>query len=131
MCIRDRYSDGREGVPEQAGAKQHNIAEAAPNKLELGEGGKGMRAGHRQGVASGGVRQASFAKSTSYVWSFLSAGERTHIFQIFAGQAFRSYVGKLLPGKGIRASSARGQEGGACCIGRKQRHSVHQGRSTW
>ena len=31
------YSDGHEGVPEQAEEEQHNIAEAAPNELKLGE----------------------------------------------------------------------------------------------
>ena len=39
---------------EQAGEEQHNITEAAPNELKLGEGGKVIRAGHRQGGGVGG-----------------------------------------------------------------------------
>ena len=45
-------------------------------------------------MASGGVRQASSTKTTSYVQSFLRACGRTHthIFRISAGEAFRSVV---------------------------------------
>ena len=33
------YTDGHNGVLEEAGGKQHNNTQAAPNKLKLGEGG--------------------------------------------------------------------------------------------
>ena len=33
------YTDGRKGVLEEAGGEQHNITEAAPNEVKLGEGG--------------------------------------------------------------------------------------------
>ena len=33
------YTDGREGALEEAGGKQHNITQAPPNELKLGEGG--------------------------------------------------------------------------------------------
>ena len=53
-------------VREEAGrAEQHIITEAAPNELKLGRVRKVMRAGHRQGGGVGGVRRASFAKTTS------------------------------------------------------------------
>ena len=31
------YKDGRKGVLEEAGGKQHNITQAAPNEVKLGE----------------------------------------------------------------------------------------------
>ena len=34
------YTDDREGVLDDAGGQQHNITEAAPNELKLGEGGR-------------------------------------------------------------------------------------------
>ena len=33
------YTDGSEGVLDEARGKQHNITEAAQNELKLGEGG--------------------------------------------------------------------------------------------
>ena len=33
------YTDGRKGVLEEAGGEPHNIAQAAPNELKLGEVG--------------------------------------------------------------------------------------------
>ena len=33
------YAEGRESVLDEAGGKQHNITEAAPNELKLGEDG--------------------------------------------------------------------------------------------
>ena len=56
--ILGQYTDGREGVLEEAGGKQH-ITQAAPNELKLEGGGKVMRAGHRLGggvgVCSSGI----------------------------------------------------------------------------
>ena len=34
-----QYTDGRDGVLDETGGKEHNITEAAPNELKLGEGG--------------------------------------------------------------------------------------------
>ena len=33
------YTDGHEGVLDEAGGEQHSIIEAAPHELKLGEGG--------------------------------------------------------------------------------------------
>ena len=48
------YTDGSEGVLDEAGGKKHNNIEATPAELKLGEVGKLMRAGYRQGGGDGG-----------------------------------------------------------------------------
>ena len=61
-----RSTGSTEGALEVAGrAEQHIITEAAPNELKLGEGAYSDESGPRQGGGVGGVRQASFAKTTS------------------------------------------------------------------
>ena len=37
--ILEKYTDGRKGVLEEAEGEHHNITEAAPNEVKLGEGG--------------------------------------------------------------------------------------------
>ena len=44
---------------DKAGGKEHNITEAPPNELKLGEGELAIG----KAVASGGVRQASFEET--------------------------------------------------------------------
>ena len=77
-------------LEEAGGAEQHNITEAAPNELKLGEGGQSDDIWPFQAAASGGVREASFEQTASYVRSFLSAGGHTQTFRMSAGEAFRN-----------------------------------------
>ena len=39
LILMGRYTDGRWAALGEAGGKQHNITETAPNELKLGEGG--------------------------------------------------------------------------------------------
>ena len=45
--------DSRDGVSDQRGRPQ-SLTQAAPNELQLGKGGKVVRAGHRLGGGVGG-----------------------------------------------------------------------------
>ena len=61
----DPIVSSTEGALEEAGRAEQHITEAAPNELKLGEGAQSDRVSHRQRGSVGGVRQASFAKTTS------------------------------------------------------------------